>query len=632
MSTTSSFAALRLFHRSRRQPRASVPAGASSGIAPEHRFGPHWVVVRLPLRFIRRHASVVVVTLLWSLSLRWWEGETLWATHSPAFEPTRMIGVVDAWAHGIADARWFPSFDGGYGYPILSYHSPLFSWVGGTLLAVTGLPVLSLRLTVMVFFLTGALGSRAFAARYWGSRSNSDGHAGDLAVLGWASATYSMTNLFVRGSFAEFAASCFAPWVIHGLNLIGSDHRRYAKGAAVLAVSIALVVLSHNAIAVYMLLLLAGPLPLLLMPHGARGWSSLIAGGMFGALACAFFLVPAVLEKDWVGLDRVLVLQVHDHFLTISHFFAFSQWNLGLSGSGPAFTMPRHQGPLLPLAIGGACLSMFLLPKGDARRRTGILLGLALLTLALTLPLSAPLWDLLPLLQYTQFPWRWLSINTVMLAALLPAFDFALRARGENRSRGTYSLLVTATFLVSMALYGGPSQQWPRLQIDATPEALRAEVTRTALADEYGPIWRPLNFAHPVAADQALAENTTAVPLAGAPWRWSIGTRTATTRVTLGVHYFPGWKARWFENDLDTKAELPVASSDGLVQLTLPEGPSGTLVLEFTDTPLRAGLKVLSSGSLILGLAWLLAIRRRRLSAGPNEKGPADATRFGRPF
>jgi len=47
-----------------------------------------------------------------------------WKPHTWVEEPLRALGVVEAWRCGSWDARWFPGFDYGYGYPFLSYYAP----------------------------------------------------------------------------------------------------------------------------------------------------------------------------------------------------------------------------------------------------------------------------------------------------------------------------------------------------------------------------------------------------------------------------------------------------------------------------------------------------------------------------
>ncbi len=333
------------------------------------------------IAWLSRYQVVIVTTLLWSLSMHWWEGERMWTSHSPAFEPLRMMGVVDAWQHGIWDARWLPLFDQGYGYPIFSYHSPLFSWIGASLLVLTGKPVLALKLAVMVFFLAGGLGCRVLGASFWAEPGTSDHTSGDFAFAGWASATYLFTNIFVRGSLSEFAASALLPWLFWGIWLITADARKYAKGAGVIAIALTLLILSHNAIAVYAVMLVALPLPILFRPAGGRGWTAWAAGGAMAACISAFFAVPVLLEKPFVRLSNVAIPDVRYHFLRFDHLLSLGTWGLGLSGQDLDRTMPRHQGLLLPFALAAGVIAFRYFDGARLRRKTLALLALNGLTL-----------------------------------------------------------------------------------------------------------------------------------------------------------------------------------------------------------------------------------------------------------
>lgn len=574
-------------------------------------------------RSFRRHRTVLFVALLWSFALHWWEGERIWDSHSPAFEPVRMMGVLDAWQHGIWDARWLSLFDLGYGYPIFSYHSPLFSWVGAAFLAATGLPVLSLKLAIMFFFLVGGLGCRTLAAHFWARPHACDFHAGDLAFTAWASATYLLIDIFVRGSLAEFAASCFAPWVIWGLWLLTANSRRYVAGASIIAVSLALLALSHNAVAVYMLMLLAVPLPLLLRPCGWRGWLSFGAGGAFAGGLSAFFAVSAALEKSFVRLENVIFRDVRDHFLRVEHLLALGQWNLNLSCQDAACTMPRHQGLLLPLALLGGAAAFRTFRTKRLRAKAAIFLVLAGLTLTMAMPPSVWLWDHVRILQYTQFPWRWLSLNSVMLALLVPAFGVALRLHGSEIAQRCYGVAVGAVLLLDIGLYGGPPPSARQWDFDPNPEPVLRDRARTAIGDEYGPIWRPTEYSHPVAAGELLAQdvpvNKAALP--SSPWRWMVGTRLSDCHVIAGAHYFPAWRAYWSTHTPSPRQELRVEDASGLVAVTIPSGSPGYLELEFTNTPVRRALKILSASSLILGALLLLWLQRRE--RGDSSRAPS---------
>src|SRR5678815_2263424 len=62
----------------------------------------------------------------------------IWESHDIGFDIERGVGVIDAWRVGIWDARWFPVFDWGYGYPFLSFYAPLYHWITAIVLKLSG--------------------------------------------------------------------------------------------------------------------------------------------------------------------------------------------------------------------------------------------------------------------------------------------------------------------------------------------------------------------------------------------------------------------------------------------------------------------------------------------------------------
>ncbi len=222
-------------------------------------------------------------------------------------------------------------------------------------------------------------------------------------------------------------------------------------------------------------------------------------------------------------------------------------------------------------------------------------------------------------MQYTQFPWRWLSLNATASALLVPALSLAIRMRGTDLARHTYAVLTGAVVLINVGLYGGPEPGWSLWQFDPSTDLVRAQKTRTTVNEEYGPIWRKSDFSHPVGAGEAVAENAETKPASkeGEHWRWHVGVRDDTTRVVLGVHYFPGWRAYWHPNGSPSASELPVEIDrpSGMILVRLAAGGNGSLELKYANTDARLALKIFSaaSASAFLALAiWLRRTRQRR--------------------
>ena len=88
--------------------------------------------------------------------------------------------------------------------------------------------------------------------------------------------------------------------------------------------------------------------------------------------------------------------------------------------------------------------------RGDRRpptadRRVYLLLG-SLIAVFMITPLSRPLWDHLPLLPFTQFPWRFLSVASFFLALLAGALVLPFR---RPAARAAVALLGSLVLLAA---------------------------------------------------------------------------------------------------------------------------------------------------------------------------------------
>src|SRR5690606_15679397 len=99
------------------------------------------------------------------------------------------------------------------------------------------------------------------------------------------------------------------------------------------------------------------------------------------------------------------------------------------------------------IALGAGALIARLVRRRVWARDGAILAGLALSTWMIT-PGSEPVWANLPLLEYAQFPWRFLSVQAVFGAAATAALvdvDAALRRlfpRQRDNAHRSFSLAV----------------------------------------------------------------------------------------------------------------------------------------------------------------------------------------------
>src|SRR5207249_2244104 len=92
---------------------------------------------------------------------------------------------------------------------------------------------------------------------------------------------------------------------------------------------------------------------------------------------------------------------------------------------------------LLPILAAGTLImaapAVVLIVKKDKRAiAAGVV---AVLGFLMAIPVSKPIWDRLPILQETQFPWRWMTITSACLSLLVTISLSDLYAMRRSRWR-----------------------------------------------------------------------------------------------------------------------------------------------------------------------------------------------------
>jgi hypothetical protein len=246
------------------------------------------------------------------------------------------------------------------------------------------------------------------------------------------------------------------------------------------------------------------------------------------------------------------------------------------------------------------------------------------------LEVSAPLWQVLPLVRLAQFPWRLLTLTV---------FAMAFLAGAAARSVRPLKSLVDIPTLVLVALLILGSLPYMQAQMSEQEVSLAGLMRFQQSADEMTgstawvreiPTWSPMADYH--IAGEPLTSKINYDALYRQPGR--AHARTLELRVdselveysaerpvllTFNTFYYPGWHAYLLDAGTDAVIEeLPIAlyGDLGLMTVRVPAGV-GRVLLQFEDTPVRKVGTAVSAGSLlvlfILVLAgWLLRRPARR--------------------
>ena len=299
------------------------------------------------------------------------------------------LGWAAGWARQMAGGWWWPQWIdlnwAGAGSFSPAIYPPLFRLLVGLPLLSGVAPDHALAGALLAVLLVNGGGALTLARvwlppgpwRWW-------------LLLGAGLNPYLMVNIYVRGAWPEALAQALLWWFAAGL--VGVRQRR-RWGLATAAGALAAVLLS-NWNAALLTLILWGLAAAALA--AGRAWRLLLGWGLAAVLALvgtALFWGPALALLPQLRAPIPAGLFPGEFLLA------------GAAGAGSFAQLLWIQALVLGLLLAARWLGWG--ARADWLGWWG--LGVGLLSLALMLPLSEPLYGLVTPLQRIQFPWRWLG-------------------------------------------------------------------------------------------------------------------------------------------------------------------------------------------------------------------------------
>ena len=546
----------------------------------------------------------------------------------------RLVQLDHLISNGILFSRWAPDLAFGYGAPLFNYYAPLLYYLAEMPRLFGVEPARALTLILVATLIVGAVGMWGWARDWLGWR------AGLVSAMACVAAPYTAFNVLHRGAFAESLALSLAPlafWMLH--RWMTARALRY--GAA-FTLCYAALLLSHNISAlVFTPLLALYPLfaraasggnegaPAMTRPVIAQTW--LMLG--LGLGLTAFFWLPAFVERDLAQIEKTFLPAVFDYrfnFIQLVELFAPPA---PVESGLVSFPVSRSLS-LAALALGALAMAGLWVKRLTAPQKRLVVVALAgLLTSALmTLEVSRPVWDAVPLLRFIQFPWRFLGLAGLFTAILAGAGFVVLDGMWQRAAQARAVALPAV--LALLAVYGF-AWQFPPYHPPAL-SATRADIaaferqwSAPALsAGEYLPVtvqeWPPDNAVAPFDA-AALPAGAVIHHAACSVLACDLTIEAADPlTVPFNIFNFPGWQAT-----VDGQSHpLVTRAPHGLIGVVVPAGRHD-LRLTFGSTPVRdaaTGIS-LTAGLIGIGGAFVLLRRRRGLRSGASglESAPSEA-------
>ncbi len=546
----------------------------------------------------------------------------------------RIVALDQALQQGAFFPRWLPDLAYGYGLPLFVFYAPLSYYLseGWHLLGLD--PVTALNASFGLALFVAGTGMYLFVQDLFGSK------AGLLAAVAYVYAPYQLFNVLWRGSLPIAWAGAILPFVFWAFGrLIKRDQPIYLPLSAVVCGA---ALLTHNISSLIILPLLSFYLALeCLARYNRRTLLRVCLAMILGLGLAAFFLGPAMIEKEFAQVERVITppdFDYHFNFVNLKELFSLPPpANTGLLNPDPPFTLGLVQVGLAVLgllslsgskfeelarlraarfAIGmWACLTSQkpeLNSWGAGQSPAGYkqqdgaggftppltIVIFAVISLAgisfMMLPISAGVWDRLPLIAFVQQPHRLLSLTAFLLAILAGLAVAALPDRLGFRVTlvGIGLIFVTAVPLLYPRYYT-PLPAPPTLSGMMTYEHASGAIGTTSFG-EYLPVWvqhipRESPLTPMYQTGTSIERLDSAYLPAGAKVETAVyGFNRAELvidspepyQAVFHTFYFPGWEA---QVDGQPVIMAPV-SERGLIGVSMPPGRH-RLQLYFRETP-----------------------------------------------
>ncbi len=547
--------------------------------------------------------------------------------HDFDFHFVSWLDCLNAWRHGILYPHWTPSANYGAGEPRFVFYPPLTWMLGAALGAALPWQAVPIALTFLLLAATG-LATRALAREML--PEGAAALAGCAALL----SGYALFTAYERTAFGELTGGFWIPllllFALRQQNQSGPTWRRALDGSAVpLALVVAGTWLSNVPVGLMAAYLLAGvALAAALL---SRSWAPILRAAvamLLGLALAAVYLVPVVLEQQWVSLGQTIqdaAFQFRNSWLFAHHA------DPELAAHDVVLRQVSWIATGMLLLAFAALLVAWRRGTLPANRQWRILLAaFPFAILFLLLPCSLPLWLLLPKLRFLQFPWRWLVALEAPMAILFAA---AVWPAPSARSLKRWAVIAASgLFLLAASLR----------TVDLSFQACEDEESVSALTrayqngagfpgtDEYYPRgFDPAEFIQPGIPDACLLApkpipfreaahtvptQTIAEELCDAAFRFA-GSNPEHLRITTITHrsgnllirlfVYPAWRVSVNGHPVTPNTEV----EDPLMVIPVPQGRVDVAV-DWTTTPdvLAGGW---SSGLAVLLLTALCLLERR---------------------
>jgi hypothetical protein len=492
---------------------------------------------------------------------------------------------------------WLAESNFGYGDASFRFYPPATYYLLAVCRMITGNWYLAALLVFTLLSVAASLGTFFWTKEFLPSR-----YAMWAGVF-YAIAPYHINQLYQAFLLPEFAGAAVLPFVFLFVERV--CRRGTARDVAGLAIACAALFFTHLPLTVNAAIAL--PVYALARLESGKKWSTVLRLGfasVLGLAASACFWTTMLAEMNWIRADNINpepsvnyrinfllstfspdILNVWWMNIILLSSFAMFWPAVGCFWASRRFAKSEASGKA----------------SFHALKATSVLLGLTLFMATLV---SRPIWDLLPTLQATQFPWRWLLVTSlagsVLLAAAIPYWENSVK-RGNRK----LVMIAIGTIVVSFAFSAShivrEAQYLNRRVFDDNLRALRGSQG----SGQWWPIWVKEPFREMDSPVDGVDREVTVTSWLPEFRTFDVGAGRAG-EVRVRTFFYPHWRAESGGRSLAVRPD-----SDGALLIAVPENAL-SIDLKFVEpTRVRVARVVSAIGLILIGALFFVTGREK---------------------
>lgn len=548
--------------------------------------------------YIKKHFGFILVVIFGLVPLLSLLTPGLPLTHDGQDHVARIANFYTSLQEGNLIPRWAGNLNWGYGHPVMMFLYPLSSYIA-SLFHFVGFSFID---SVKLVFAFGYIASGI--AMYLWARDQFDEYVGIASAVLYMYAPYRFVDMYVRGAIGEHTAFIFPPLIllfIHKFFRSNKPLQSYLSFLGI-AVSTSLLILSHNAISIMFMPVIAGYI--VFLSYSNKNFLKLLiafVGLFFGFGLSSFYLVPAFMEGKYTLRDIVTGDEYKTRFVDPIRLI-YSKWSYGITGQ---FSVGLGYIQLLGLVITPFVLVKFYKEKVKTHFIFYlVLIIIFVISIFLMLNYSQPIYDIVTTLKKFQFPWRFLSLS--IFATSIITSMFLLTIKKEKYKKIVFALGLGFIFLLSFEQF---AIKGTLTKSDKFFESIYDGTTDTG---ESSPLWsirfmekRPTVYTSTIDGDayiQPINRNST-------QRKYLITVKSDKARVVENIVYFPGWKV--YDNGKVVDVEYQDPAHRGLITYYLKSGTHAVLIA-FENTKIRNLAELITLSSFIILVIGILVVKFKK--------------------